>query len=129
MQKRAFPLWHSGLRIQLQWPRLLQRCMFNSQPRHNVLKNMVLWQLCLRSQLWLGFSPWPRNLHTLPLWPWERKQESKQASERASRRQKDGYLGGKSFASRTLTDNLIQKSNWQYTDHIKQGGYCSLCSI
>ena len=29
---REFPLWHSGLRIQLRWLRSLQRCGLDPQP-------------------------------------------------------------------------------------------------
>ena len=36
--------------------------------RHSGLKDPVLPQLLRRSQLWLGFSPWPRNFH-MP-WVW-----------------------------------------------------------
>ena len=33
------------------------------------VKDLVLPQLWCRSQLWLEFSPWPRNFHMLPVWP------------------------------------------------------------
>ena len=53
MIKLEFPLWHSGLRIQLQWLRLLQRHGFNLA---------LLW-LWYRSQLWLRFDLWLGNFH------------------------------------------------------------------
>ena len=55
-----FPLWHSGLRIRLQWLRSLWRCRFDPQPGVNVLKDLVLQQLW---QLWLTLSPWTGNFH------------------------------------------------------------------
>lgn len=32
------------------------------------VKDLVLPQLWHRSQLWLGFDPWPRDLHKLWVW-------------------------------------------------------------
>ena len=42
---------------------------------HNGLKNLVLLQLRHRSQLGLGFNPWPRNFHTP--WGWQKKKKKK----------------------------------------------------
>ena len=38
-------------------------------------KDPALLQLWHRSQLWLGFDPWPRNFH-MP-WAWSKKKEKK----------------------------------------------------
>ena len=46
-----------GLRIQLQWLKSLWRCRFYPWPQCSGLKDPAL------PQLWLGFSPWPRNFH------------------------------------------------------------------
>ena len=35
---------------------------------HSGLKDLVLPRLQCRSQLWLGFSPWPGNFHMLRVW-------------------------------------------------------------
>ena len=58
-----FLLWHSGLRIWLQWLRSLQRHRFNPQP--GTLKDPSLLQLWHGSQLQLRFDIWPRNFHML----------------------------------------------------------------
>ena len=43
---------------------------------HSGLKDPVLWQLWLWSQVWLKFNPWPGNFHMLWVWP-EKKQKQK----------------------------------------------------
>ena len=48
--------WHSELSIQLWWLKSLWRW---SLAWRSGLKRLVLWQL------WLRFSPWPRNFHML----------------------------------------------------------------
>ena len=52
-----------------------------SLAREGGLKNLVLPQLSCRLQLWLRFSPWPRNFHMLWAQP---KQKRKQSSHRGS---------------------------------------------
>ena len=37
--------------------------------QHCALRDLELPQLQCRSQLWLGFSPWPGNLHMPWVWP------------------------------------------------------------
>ena len=32
------------------------------------VKDLALWQLCRRWQLWLRFDPWPRNFYMLKVW-------------------------------------------------------------
>ena len=32
-------------------------------------KDLAALQLWRRSQLWLGFHPWPGNFHMLKMWP------------------------------------------------------------
>ena len=44
------------------------------------LKDPVLPQLWCRSQLWLGFSIWPRNFHMLRVLPLKKKKKSKLAT-------------------------------------------------
>jgi len=39
------------------------------------LKDPALWQLWRRSELWLGFSPWPRNVHVLQVEPLKKKKK------------------------------------------------------
>ena len=68
-----FPLWHSGLRIWLQWPGSLQRHGFYPWPGAVGWKNVTLLQLRCKSQLWLGFSPWPGNFHMLRVGPHTQK--------------------------------------------------------
>ena len=58
-----FSLWHSGLKIWLQWLRSLQRCGFYFQPGAVGERIWPLLQLQHRSQLWLRFNPWLRNFH------------------------------------------------------------------
>ena len=36
---------------------------------YSELKDSALPQLLCRSQLWLGFNPWPRNFDMLWVWP------------------------------------------------------------
>ena len=59
-----FLLWHSGLRIQLQWLGLLWSTGFVPSLAHP-----ALLQMWYRSQLWLGFNPWSGNFHMLPVRP------------------------------------------------------------
>ena len=48
------------------------------------VKDLVLWQLWLRSQLWLRFDPWSRNFHMLQVWPEKKKDRQKLSKESAS---------------------------------------------
>ena len=52
------PLWHAGLRIQLQWLRLLWKARVQPPARHNELKDPVLPQLWHRLEPWLGTLAW-----------------------------------------------------------------------
>ena len=61
---QEFLLWHSGLRLQLQWLGSLWKHRFDPGLAQWV-KGTVLLQLWRRSQLQLGFSAWPRNFHML----------------------------------------------------------------
>ena len=36
---------------------------------HSGLKDLVLLQLQRRSQMWLRFNLWPRNIHAPGVWP------------------------------------------------------------
>ena len=47
-----------------------------SPAQHRGLKNSTLLQLWQRSQLWLGFNPWPRNFHVLLVQSLIKKMES-----------------------------------------------------
>ena len=40
---------------------------------HSGLKDPVLAQLQCRLKLWLGFSPWPENVHMAQVWPLKKK--------------------------------------------------------
>ena len=40
-----------------------------SLAQHSGLNYLVSLQLQFRSQLWLGFNPWPRNIHMLWMRP------------------------------------------------------------
>ena len=56
-----FSLWHSGFKIQLQ--PLGSRQRLGSLPgQARGVKAPVLLQMQRRSQLWLRFNPWPREL-------------------------------------------------------------------
>ena len=57
--KEVLP-WCRGFRVLLQWLGLVQ-----SPAQCSGLKDLALWQLWYRSQLWLRFSPWPGNIHML----------------------------------------------------------------
>ena len=57
-----FPLEHRWLSIGVQGLGLLQRHRFDPCPAQWV-KDPALPQLCRRSQLQLGFDPWPVNFH------------------------------------------------------------------
>ena len=54
-----------GVPAVVQWLRLLWRHRFHPGQAQWV-KDPLLLQLCLRSSLWLRFSPWPRNFHMAP---------------------------------------------------------------
>ena len=41
------------------------------------VKDLVLLQLWRRSQLGLGFDPWPGNFHMLQVWPGKKKKKKK----------------------------------------------------
>ena len=64
-------LWCSRLRIRLQ--RL--RPGVPSPAGRSGLKDLAL--LCPRSQLRLGFNPWPGNCHMPWVWPFEKKRKKK----------------------------------------------------
>ena len=53
-----------------------------SPAQHSGLKDPALPQLWCRSQLWLGFNPWPRNFHM----PWVGPLTKKKSKERKSRK-------------------------------------------
>ena len=44
------------------------------------VKDPTLLQLWHQSQLWLTFSPWPRNFHML--WVWPKKNQKEKRKER-----------------------------------------------
>ena len=50
-------------------------------------KDLVLLKLRCRSQLWLGFSPWPRNVHKLQVLP-KTKTKTKTKTNKKKRKTK-----------------------------------------
>ena len=45
--------------------------------QHSVLKDQVFPPVWSKPQLWLGFSPRPRNVHMPQVWPFKKKKKSK----------------------------------------------------
>ena len=70
MKVEEFLLWCIGLRIRLEFPLwfggLRAKCLCEDA---GLIANLVPWvegagiaSAACRSQLWLGFKPWPRNV-------------------------------------------------------------------
>ena len=51
------------------------------------VKDLALPQLWHRSQLWLGFHPWPRNFHVLQRYPEKKRKEKRKEKERKEKKQ------------------------------------------
>ena len=74
-KQQEFPLWHSGLRIWLQWLGLLQRCCFNPRVQLSGLRIWSLPQLWGRSQLQLRCWSWSGNFPMLWVQPFKKKKK------------------------------------------------------
>lgn len=63
MWAQKFSLWYRGLRIQLQWLMSLQKHGFDTPAQYSALKDPALLKFQHKSQLQLGFNPWPRSFY------------------------------------------------------------------
>ena len=79
MKTLQIPLWSSGLRIQLQQLRLLQRHGFDPQPGAMGYGSGLL-------QLQLGCIPWPGNIHML--WVQQKNKKKPKKKNKQKKKQK-----------------------------------------
>lgn len=93
-----FPLWHGGLRIWLQWLRLLWRCRFD---------------------------PWPGNFHILWVQPFKKKKGRKGGRKEGGRKEREGRNSRISWLEwrmneQTRTDRPDQMFQWPRLEHWKK---------
>ena len=92
-----FLLWPRSLRTQHCFCSGLGHCWSRGSISGPVqwLKDLALPRLWHRSELQLGFDPWPRNLHMPQVCPKKKKRGRRSKRKRKKKRKKEGKRKGK----------------------------------
>ena len=97
------------------------------------LKDPMLLQLWCRSQLWLGFSPWPGNFHLWQVWLFKKKSTTRRTPTKTISRLEDNrkdrkwvYEGdGDNVGRKRLTLRWIERAT-RMEKRMPLGPICSL---